>query len=400
MNIVTKYKLLFLYLAVFTLPMYMRLNNIFLAIFLLISLVDILFYIRPLPVRNIVSKGWPVYLFFALAVLATLHSFDMSSFKYLEKYWSFLLVPIAILSDKELYNQKRNNIFKALVFGSVCTLLICYGATIYDMISKGEPFEYLFRWRHTGNRFTAITDSHPTYLGIFVITSIFFLIQEKSIVRPLKFAFYIILILGLFQLASRTALLLLVIFLIFLIINRTRGYKLGIISLLLGIVLSFSLLIIIGSQYMEDRIFSIEAVTDSKRVERWSVSYEIFKENPLAGVGYKEVIEQRKEKYIKRDLPISAETEYNAHNQFLEYLSTNGALGGFIYVIALTYLLLLSIARQDALFTFIFLIFILANLTESMMVRIKGIEFFAIFATLFLCGNFSRPKEDEHLRHA
>ena len=200
--------------------------------------------------------------------------------------------------------------------------------------------------------------------------------------------------------ASRTAFVLLAIFVIFLIINKTREYKLQIFILTLGIIASISVLVFVGSQYMEDRIFSIEAVTDSNKVQRWNVSYEIFKENPVTGVGYSEVIEERKQKYIERNLPISAKTEYNAHNQFLEYLSTIGVIGGFIYVITLTFITLLSLLRRDTLFTFIFLIFILANLTESMMVRIQGIEFYAIFASLFLCGNITRPKENEHLRHA
>jgi O-antigen ligase len=83
---------------------------------------------------------------------------------------------------------------------------------------------------------------------------------------------------------------------------------------------------------------------------------------------------------------MAAASEFNAHNQFLEYLSTNGAIGGFVYIATLGFLLLLSIYKRDTLFTLIFLLFILANLTESMMVRIKGIEFYAIFTLLFLCG--------------
>ena len=387
-------------MAVFTLPMFTRLNNILLGAFLILSLVDTIFFIRPVALRSIVSRGWPVYLFFLLAFLAILHDFDMEATKYLEKYWSFLLAPVAILSDYEMFNQRRRQIFLALVWGSVTTLIICYAVTAGDMIANAEAFDQLFKWSHTGNRFTEAADSHPTYLGIFLITSILFLIQDNSIYRPLKFGLYLVLILGLFQLASRTALLLLAIFLIFLIIKSTREYKIQLLVLVLGILASISLMIFVGSTYMEDRIFSIEAVTDSKRVERWEVSYEIFKEHPAAGVGYKQVREMRKEKYLERQLPISAETQYNAHNQLLEYLSTNGVLGGFIYVISLTYLLLLSLLRRDTLFTFIFLVFILANLTESMMVRIKGIEFFAIFATLFLCGNyFEDENKTGNLRH-
>ena len=132
-------------------------------------------------------------------------------------------------------------------------------------------------------------------------------------------------------------------------------------------------------------------------MERWQVSYEIFKENPFTGVGFKKVRELRREKYLEKNYPLSAESDFNAHNQLLEYLSTNGAIGGFVYVVSMTFLLLMSIVRRDSLFTFIFLIFILANLTESTMVRIKGIEFFAVFTTIFMCSEFSPPKRTEQL---
>ncbi len=384
-------------MVVFTLPMFTRLNNFLLALFLVLCLIDILIFLKSFSLGSIFSRGWPVQMFFLLAILATLHDFDAESLKYLEKYLSFLLVPIAMLSDDETFSKRRNNIFLALVWGSVVTLLICYGATALEMVRDGESLDQLFQWHHTGIRFTDVADSHPTYLGLFIVTSILFLLQDNSLNRPLKFVMYVILILGLFQIASRTALLLLAIFLIFAIIKKTREYRLQLLVLIIGIISSVSLMVIVGKEYMEDRIFSVEAVTDSKRVERWEVSYEIFKEHPFIGVGYKKVKELRKEKYIERNLPISAETEYNAHNQLLEYLSTNGAFGGFVYVISLTFLLLLSLLKRDTLFTFIFLIFILANITESMMVRIKGIEFFAIFATLFLCSPSARNETYSNL---
>ena len=123
-----------MYAAVFTLPMFTRINNILLAAFLVLSLIDILFFLRPFKIGDIISKGWPVYVFFILAVLATLHDLDWASNKYLEKYWSFLLVPFAMLSDDEMFCRKRNDIFLALIWGSVATLLICYSATIHEII--------------------------------------------------------------------------------------------------------------------------------------------------------------------------------------------------------------------------------------------------------------------------
>jgi O-antigen ligase len=169
-------------------------------------------------------------------------------------------------------------------------------------------------------------------------------------------------------------------------------------ALLLGILLSTGIFIRYGSSYMVQRMFSKEAFLDTKRIERWQVSFEIFREHPFIGVGFERIKPMREEKYLENNYSTAAASEYNAHNQFLEYLSTSGAIGGFIYAAMILFLLLLSAYRKDTLFGFIFLAFILSNITESMMVRIKGIEYFAIFATLFLCGTVNgKQQSNEYL---
>ena len=90
----------------------------------------------------------------------------------------------------------------------------------------------------------------------------------------------------------------------------------------------------------------------------------------------------------------AANRNYNAHNQFMESLSTNGLIGGLIYFLVLGFLIVRSIQNKEYLFSAIFLIFIIVNLTESMLVRIKGIEFFAIFSSLFLTSLIG-PKRKE-----
>lgn len=155
---------------------------------------------------------------------------------------------------------------------------------------------------------------------------------------------------------------------------------------MLGIFLCAALFWVFGSYYMKSSMFSVDAVLDEKRIERWEVSYDIFREYPVLGVGFANIEQVRKEKYLDGDYSLAAENDLNAHNQFLEYLSVNGAIGGMVYVICVGFLFLLSIYKRDHLFTFVLFAFIIANLTESMMVRIKGIEYYAIFGTLFLCS--------------
>jgi O-antigen ligase len=267
------------------------------------------------------------------------------------------------------------------------------------MISGAEPLSYFFRWRHLGHQFTEVADTHPTYLAVFIVVSIFFLIQDSKTSNNLKSILIPLLILGLFQLASRIALFLMILLVIFILVKRFRGNKWQTASVVFGIVFGSLLVIYYGSEYLTSRIFSENAIVNDRRMIRWEVSYEIFKNDPLVGVGYDRITSLRREGYLHYGFEAGALEEYNAHNQLLEFLSTQGAIGGFIYVTSLAYLFFLAIYQRQVLFAFVFFAFFIACSAESMLVRIKGIEYLAIFGTLFLSVVYSSNPADEDLHN-
>lgn len=378
-----------LYMVVFTLPMYMRLNNYLLGAFIIAGLLHLFFNIKKINIGAL-KEGWPILGFFILGIMGSFYGTTfLNGFKLLEKYWAFLLLPLIMLTDKIEYRKRREDIFLSLVLGSAATLIICYGNLIYEMVSRNEPISYFFRWRHLGHQFTEVADTHPTYLGVFIVVSIVFMVKSKRLGNAIKFPLILFFLFGLFQLASRIALFLAIFFLIILLINRTKRQWGLLVFLTLGIITGIIVLKKMGSQYVKDRLFTVESVLNDKRFQRWEASYEIFKENPFFGVGFSQIESIRHDKYMEYGFEIAARQDLNAHNQFLEFLSRNGVIGGFVYACSIIFLLLLSIYKKDYLFTYLFLIFIMANLTESMLVRIKGIEYFAIFASLFLCDNFT-----------
>lgn len=374
----------------------MRLNNIILGAFIVFGLIDIVFVSKKLNVKKYFTYGWPIIGLFALSVLASFRSLDIDNLNYLETHWSLLLVPFLMLSESELYQKNRHRIFMSLIWGCLATLAICYANLILEIVKSGEPLKEWFQDWDFAHSFTEIADTHPAYLSLFLVTAILFLIQDRQLRKVLRYTLLIIFLFGLFQLANKMALLLFVLFLFYIAVSNIRHYKQQLIVLVFGVSLCTSFFWTFESYYMQSRMFSVDAIFDEKRVQRWEVSYQIFKENPFVGVGYHDIEEVRKEKYQEGGYSLASAKELNAHNQFLEYLSINGAIGGFVYAIALAFLFLLSIYRRDHLFTFIFFAFFLANLTESMMVRIKGIEYYAIFASLFLCS-FSNSWQKDHV---
>ena len=393
MHLVSTLKFWLLYLSVFTLPMFMHLNNYVLGGFIFLGFLDMAINRPKIKTGTLLTQAWPVLAFFGLALLACLRTPDLEGFRDLERFWSFLLVPLVFLSDPFAFSDRRRNLFLSLTYGCLATLLICYGNVFWQMYSGGQPLYTLFESKYVGFRFTEVADTHPAYLGLFILTAIVFLLRDQGLPKTDKLFHILLLMLGLFQLAGRTTILLFLAMFILLLFWGVKQYKWQIPVLVLGLLLITAAFMNYRSPYMQKRLFSLEAYTNEYRTERWKVSFDIFRENPVFGVGYKQVRVMRKQLYADRGLPFGQDGDYNAHNQFLEYLSTNGALGGFVYVVCMAFLLLSSLYYGDRLYVYIFAAFLIANMTESMLVRIKGIEYFAIFASLFLSTAFLKDRE-------
>lgn len=388
-NIVNSYNLLFL--VCFTLPMYTSINNLFLGVFIAFSIFNNLKNTEKFR-RDFFKTYFPVTAFFLLAVIASLNYEDILNFKELEKYWSFILIPLAFWMTGGENKKLIKYAFRGLILGCATTLLICYLNTFYEIIAYNEPWSYILRWRHLSHRFTEIADTHPAYLGLFICTSTYYLLfKSKEFNTKLRILILSVYFLGMLQLASRVAI---VIFILIFFGYILSIFKKNIKYFIVGLTILLSSLFIfsIGSEYLNKRILSFENITEDTRFDRLTISYEIFKENILLGTGFEKVDELRIKKYRESGFELAANKNYNAHNQFFEYLTINGIVGGIIYAGVFFYLVLLALKKQNYLFLFIVISFFIANLTESMLVRIKGIEYFSLFISLFLAsGNSKGP---------
>ena len=96
-----------LYMVVFTLPMYMRLNNYLLGAFIIAGLLHLFFNIKKINIGAL-KEGWPILGFFILGIMGSFYGTTfLNGFKLLEKYWAFLLLPLIMLTDKIEYRKRR-----------------------------------------------------------------------------------------------------------------------------------------------------------------------------------------------------------------------------------------------------------------------------------------------------
>jgi O-antigen ligase len=211
--------------------------------------------------------------------------------------------------------------------------------------------------------------------------------MESSYKKWAKIVICFILLLGLIQLASRTALICTLLMGVILLWSRIKTHWKEI-AIGFGVFALIGLLFInTASSFMKERLISFQNIENDQRLSRYKVSYDIFTEYPVFGVGFANKETVRKEKYLENNFITAAEERYNAHNQLLEYLSVNGIIGGIIFLGVFGYLLFMAWRKRQFLFFWALVLFFIANLTESMLVVIKGIEFFAITVSLLIILN-------------
>ena len=376
-----------LFLVCLTLPLFTRVNNIILGIFILYSFYSAYKNKIKLNYKSI-KRFLPVLIFFLLALLASLNNLGSDFFKYIERNLSFLLIPFALLIFKKDKSKLIKYAFWGLIIGCVLALIICYLNAFYEIYTFNEPLSYFLRWRHLSHRFTNVAGTDPAYLGLFICASSFYLLfKERKINNTFKIIILIFFFFGLLQLASRVAIFIYFFtFLLFILSLVKTSFKFALAGIFL-ILFTSTIYFTKGSSYYKERFFSYNSITEDSRFDRLKVSLDIFIDNPIFGAGFQNIDNKRIKKYREYGDILAAEKGYNAHNQLLEYLSINGIIGGLIYISVFGLLVFKCIKTRNYLFLFVVISFFVANLTESMMVRIKGIEYFSIFISLFLLNS-------------
>lgn len=382
---INQFRLLFL--VCFTLPMYTRLNNILLGLFIIFSFVIAFRGGYKLQLSSL-KQFFPVLVFFLLALIASITDSASEFIKQLERYFAFLLIPITFSLLRIEKEKLIKHSFWGLTIGCIATLMICYFNTFYEIIVFEEPLSYFLRWRHLSHRFTEVAGTHPAYLGLFICASSFFLlVAENKLNRKFKILILIFFFFGLLQLAARVAIIIyFILFLIYFISHVKNNYKYAVAIVILILITSifyFSK----GSSYYKERFFSYNTIVEDSRFKRLEASFTVFLNEPFFGAGFNSIDEKRVSEYRKFDDDVAVKKAYNAHNQFLEFLSINGIIGGLSYLCVFIFLIIKSYKQKNYLFLLVISSFFVANFTESMMVRIKGIEYFSIFVSLYLMQN-------------
>jgi len=245
---------------------------------------------------------------------------------------------------------------------------------------------------------------HVAYLTMYIILACIFIIQQlqekqnlnsvsKFLSGALLLFFYIIIA----MLSSRTAifsgLITLSIFIFFSLKSKFDIVKSILLTGINAIVFVFIFWFITGSQNRFEKPIPTEKITtteqkeieESSTVQRnvrytlWSTAFEIFKEQPLLGVGTGDIKDELISKYKQRDFQEGITYNLNAHNQFFQTLATLG-IPGIISLLLLFSIPIVQAIKKGNITFFAFLTMIIINcFTESVFEKQAGVLFFCFF---------------------
>lgn len=383
------------FLLVMTLPLGLFLNTLFSIFFFLLFTTHVIISDR-LNGNNKLTKLIIMNLPLLLPFLSLTFSENLEeSAKILFKTTPIFFFSIFAVYKNSWFKNKIKTAFKFLVAGCLLAAVFCWAMAIYDLFSNGLPLIYIFNKEFSHHHLSGIVGVHTPYLALFINTALIFMLfghdhTEKLFSGGMFYFSFTVLVLFLVHLMARNAIFCLIIYSMFYLIWNRKWTVLLCLSLSLSAI--FIKILLMDNNSLRDRLFSsvnlFEKETvfkkQDKRFVRWSSSLEVFRRAPIFGVGTGGIDFFRKKEYLKRLDSEAYNLNYNSHNQYIEYLSTYGLLGSICLLFLAGHIFKLISQKKSVFLAVLFFSFLIAMLTESMMVRAWGISFFGIlYITLY-----------------
>ena len=379
------------YLFVGTLPLFLSINTIAIWIFVVSSFIVLGFKKR----KEILWKRRafiiPFILLFSLYIIGLWTSSNTDiALKNISRVLTLLLLPTIILShNKEDFNFKK--IYYSLGAGLLTGMLICWGFVIESILTNATPLRqapYFFEWIYSNWNLVKPIGVHPNYFALLIVILVLAIIktEELKFLRKNKLKLVLLLFpffLFLFELSSRVAMLAFVLVIIVSVLqNRSR--KKGI---LIGLFIVGLIVLSVKFDYLGNKFSGLvdgRGNIKVERIQRWDFIIREFKKEDklILGVGSGDTEEIYTRAYINGNFKTALIEGYNAHNQFVEFLVSNGFFGLLVFVWVLLFFALKTKLKGEALSFFITIV--LLSFIESFLCRAKGVFIFSFFISFFL----------------
>ena len=350
------------------------------------------------------GHGLPLLIaaFFLCYVLGTTYTDHPSIAAFeLQKRVAFLFFPLLYAFMPSLEQRAYERVLMAFVGGSVLACGLGFYNAFSNYLTVGDPSPYLLY----GNYFAY--GIHRGYLAIYLLFAFFLLFDHllkgfierrrcKNILGSLLLFF---LLSGIYMTTSRTALLILPLLVLVLVFRNTQvnmGRRIllsvGILILLAGSVTLFSKnirrfheLTGMSEESFEPLGPGEEGNSVRNRLMIWSVAWDLYKGNWIAGLGTGDDDKALERAYRENGYESLSKKRSDAHCQFLQTGIAVGSAGILLLLAIFTKAMIGGMKRNGALLAAC-IILLGSALFESVLERQAGILFMAFFLPLLHYG--------------
>lgn len=315
---------------------------------------------------------------FLLTVASVLMSTDFN--KGLEYVW--LRIPVLVLPFIVIFNKERT--VDGVMLGAKLFIYLSIFATLVSLYNAAVLFldqGVVFLDPNFSKFITLI--QHP-YFGIFHLIAIVLLIEFKLCNNKKQLAaFLFVLSIGVILSTSRLSYLLGFFMVSFYTLKKLpKRFAIPVVVLILGIT-SITIASNEGLKYKIIRTFEYK---NSPRLWLWNNTYKVMKNSdaPLLGVGIGDFYSEKKDPYYFRESE-KGTMGYNPHNQYLEFILTNGVFG-LLFIVSMLFVFY-RIRSYSLVSKLIFVIIASFAFTETIFNRQYGVQLYSVFIPFVITLN-------------
>jgi len=324
----------------------------------------------------------------------------VGSLKILERQTSLLIIPLVAIG----FDWKKNDIKIFFITFLVALISIAFYSFIKFLLfmqNNAEWIQYMgtqisSKALYLQYKFPHIIEVHPTYWSYLILVAIIMILTDLNFKdgRKLKSHLFLWLFfsLNLFFLSARTSILIYVLihtYYLFLLSQKYRRQKWIIYTVL--IVLSAGVLTLSKLPLLKVKL---DTIKNDERSAYWSLAIHTLRDNHfLLGEGLGQSNNVMRNYILKHGDERENYRAYDFHNQYLRHYVDMGILGIFsLFFLLIGHMLPPKNPFNPTNFlSFSFLLlFGLALMTESYLIRLKGIVFFSVFSSITAVWNISR----------
>ncbi|GAA3588363.1 O-antigen ligase family protein [Flavivirga amylovorans] len=395
-----------------TIPFWMLFNNIVVILGLSTS---IIYFFKFKKDKRIWQSIYTAYIFlYALMIIALLYTANLKiGFQKLEQRLLFIVLPLICFSFTKYINSSLiKKILKWFVYSILVAvfiiLIVATKKTLY--FGSLNPFNEINGNFFSYIEFTNVLDEiHPIYFGTYVLFSIFILgndyfendeiIKLKPVLRLLCILLFTIIsfLLNSFLLTALTLIVLVYFSILLIRLKKIHSIMKGIVVLLFLASMIFSSFFIYNKfkgldlkNDLVNRDFSGTQFTAVKaRMAKLYCSVDLILDNFWIGVAPGDEKEELLRCYHRNNFRHGVERNFNSHNQYLTEFIYTGVFGFIGLIVLFLIIFRRGLLEGNNYLIAIGIIFFVFSLTESALVRNKGIVFFVFFS----CFLFHLKKE-------